>query len=119
MARELLTQDEEVVRPVGSSSCLVRWQAGALPSTLDYSSFADRQSWRERSDTANIIRTDVAPGVYYVGVFNNNDNIQETANYTLRAQWSSGQTALCPWDCYGNGRCAISGLCICNSGEAY
>ena len=93
------------------------WQPGALPSTLDYSTYADQNSWRERLDTASLLRTSASPGAYYVGIFNNNDDIQEVANYSLTARWSDGQrTPLCPWDCNSRGRCALSGLCICNSG---
>ena len=91
-------------------------QMGALPSALDFGTFADASSWRTRSDTAQILRSNVSPGLYYVGVLNNAEDIQEAANYTLTVRWSQ-QGPLCPWNCNGNGNCATNGICQCNSGD--
>lgn len=91
-------------------------QPGALPSTLDYSLYADRTSWRERSNRAQIVRTGVPAGGYYVGVFNNDDDIQEAANFSLRVRYAASGQSLCPWNCNGNGTCASVGVCNCAQG---
>jgi hypothetical protein len=90
-------------------------QPGALPSALDFNTFADANSWRTRSDTAQILRPSVQAGLYYIGVYNNDDDIQEAANYSVTVQWSRS-APLCPWNCNNNGNCTSDGTCKCISG---
>jgi len=90
-------------------------QPGALPSALDFNTFADSNSWRTRSDTAQILRPNAQPGLYYVGVYNDGDDIQEAANYSVTLLWSRS-APLCPWNCNGNGNCTANGTCKCNPG---
>ena len=97
-------------------SLAVALQPGALPSALDFGTFADAASWRTRSDTAQIVRTNVKAGLYYVGILNNAEDIQEAANYTLTVR-SSQQGTICPWNCNANGNCASNGVCNCNAGN--
>lgn len=58
------------------------------------------------------------PGLYYVGVLNNAEDIQEAANYTLTVRVSQ-QGPLCPWNCNGNGNCLNSGICECQTGKTF
>lgn len=90
-------------------------EPGALPSALDFNTFADANSWRTRSDTAQILRPSVQAGLYYIGVYNNDDDIQEAANYSVTVQWSRS-APLCPWNCNNNGNCTSDGTCKCISG---
>lgn len=56
--------------------------------------------------------------MYYVGILNNAEDIQEAANYSLTVR-ASQQGPLCPWNCNGNGNCLSNGVCNCNAGEIY
>ena len=50
-----------------------------------------------------------------MGVYNNDDDIQEAANYSVTVQWSRS-SPVCPWNCNKNGNCTANGICKCNPG---
>ena len=62
------------MHPAGSAcmadtvSCV---QAGGLPVVQDYPDFADLDSFQQRLDFHYIVQTSMAPGLYYIAVYNN------------------------------------------------
>ena len=61
------------MHPLGSAcmadtvSCM---QVGGLPVVQDYPDFADLDSFQQRLDFHYIVQTSVAPGLYYIAVYN-------------------------------------------------
>jgi hypothetical protein len=77
-----------------------------VPSTQDFASLADVNSFRSRLDHHHIELTNADSGLYYVGVFNNNQYLKEVSKYYLRARWNNNnagvETPMCPFDCFGD-----------------
>ena len=83
--------------------------AYGVPSTQDFTTMADMNSFRSRLDYHHIELTNLTnadSGLYYVGVFNNNQYLKEVSKYYLRARWNNNgagvETPMCPFDCFGD-----------------
>ena len=55
----------------GMADTLSCTQAGGVPVVQDYAAFADVDSFQQRLDFHSIVQTSVAPGLYYIAVYNN------------------------------------------------
>ena len=75
-------------------SCM---QAGDVPVVQDYADFADVDSFQQRLDFHYIVQTSVAPGLYYIAVYNND------AYFKV-----SGLPSACPDGCSWQGDLACS-----------
>ena len=81
-----------------------------IPTTRDFESMADVNAFRSRLDDHHIEIQNAVSGLYYVGVFNNNQYLKEESEYYVRARWSAANsnvsttTPMCPFDCSGADR---------------
>lgn len=89
----------------------------SLPSAF----CASQDSFRSRLNFHHISIMFPKPGIYYVGVYNNDVYIKEQAIFSITARWSVAgnlQGGFCPADCNGHGKCLsvpTGPTCECNS----
>ena len=65
--------------------------AGDLPTVFDYGAFADTLDHQKRLDSHHLTLGDVGPTLVHIGVFNDRENVAETAQYTVSARSAPGQ----------------------------